>query len=104
MKVLSIVPLLLLLACSPQEAPPTTTLKAQPPPSVLILWNGNKLINNPTEADIRAAVTALDDSELGPRLRLSLNGNATRIELSGSPRAGFGLDYREGVAHKRRAV
>ncbi len=105
MKALSIVPLLLLLGCSPpKEAPPPSTTNPKPPPSVLLLWKENKLINNPTEADVRAAVAALDDSEIGPRLRLSLNGNATRIELSGSPQGGFGLDYREGAAQKRRAV
>ena len=61
----------------------------------LKLWENGKLIPNPTEADIRAAVSALDDSALGPRLLLSINGNGSQIQLSGAPPGDFALDYRE---------
>ena len=103
MKISGLIPLLLLLGCSPKDAPPRSTLNANTSTPAntmsctLKIWKGEKTIPNPTEADIRAAVTALDNSEIGPRLLLSLHGGAGQIELSGTPRDGFGLDYREGA-------
>ena len=64
----------------------------------LKLWENERIIPNPTEADIRAAVLALDDSQLGPRLLLSMDGNGSQIQLTGAPPDGFGLEYRERAA------
>lgn len=58
----------------------------------LKIWQSGRIIPAPTEADIHAAVAALDDSEMGPRLRLSMGGDANRMELSGTP-GDFGFDY-----------
>jgi hypothetical protein len=76
---------------------------APPPPAMpasntltctLKIWESGKIIPAPTETDIRAAVMALDDSEMGPRLRLSMDGDTNRMELSGTP-GDFGFDYHE---------
>jgi hypothetical protein len=76
--------------------PPTPPATASTDLScTLKLWKNGRIIPNPTEADIRAEVLALDDSVFGPRLRLSMNGNGSQIELSGTPQDGFALDYRE---------
>lgn len=63
----------------------------------LKLWKNEKIIRNPTEADIRVAVTALDNSEDGPRLVLSTAGNTNELQVSGTPKGGFSFDYHEGV-------
>ena len=63
----------------------------------LKFWKNEKIIRNPTEADIRAAVTALDNSEDGPRLVLSTAGNTNELQVSGTPKGGFSFDYHEGV-------
>lgn len=110
MKISGLIPLLLLLGCSPKDAPPRSTLTAKaataanPTSCTLKIWKGEKTTPNPTEADIRAAVAALDNSEIGPRLLLSLEGGAGQMELSGAPRDGFGLDYREGAASEEACI
>jgi hypothetical protein len=63
----------------------------------LKLWKNEKLICNPTEADIKAAVTARDNSEEGPRLVFSTPGNTNELQVSGTPKAGFSFDYHEGL-------
>lgn len=63
----------------------------------LKLWKNEKLIPHPTEADIRAAVTGLDNSEDGPRLILSTTGNTNELQVSGTPKDGFSFDYHEGL-------
>ena len=105
MRILSAIPLMLLVGCGPKGTPPAspvnnTTMVTSPTVTgcTLTIQKGGKVINNPAEADIRGAVEALDDSEVGPRLLISLNGGAGQIELSGTPRYGFAFDYREGPA------
>jgi hypothetical protein len=66
----------------------------------LKIWENERIIPDPTEADIRAAVTALDDSEMGPRLRLGMNGHSDEMDLSGTP-GDFGFNYHDGVVHAR---
>jgi hypothetical protein len=63
----------------------------------LKLWSNEKLIHNPTEADIKAAVTGLNSSDDGPRLVLSTAGNTNELQVSGSPKGGFSFDYHEGL-------
>jgi hypothetical protein len=75
--------------------PLTATTASADLSCTLKLWQNEEIIPNPTEADIRAAVLALNASELGPRLRLSMDGDGSQIQLSGTPRDGFALDFRE---------
>lgn len=86
----------------PDTAPVMPPSVAKTTPSTtgctLKIWEHERIIPDPTEADIRAAVTALDDSAMGPRLRLSMDGGANEINLSGTP-GDFGFDYHEGVVH-----
>jgi hypothetical protein len=87
------------------ETTPTLPPSAGTPPSgdlscTMKLWETGKDMPNPTEADIWAAVTGLEDSQAGPRLRLTMNWDGSQIELIGTPHHGFALDYREGGARE----
>lgn len=82
------------LSQTPTNKPsaPTTTMSYS-----LKFWSNEKVIHNPTEADIKAAVTALNNSDDGPRLVLSTPGNANELQVSGTPKDGFSFDYHEGL-------
>ncbi len=61
----------------------------------LKLWKNDQILPNPTEVDIRAAVTALSNDEMGPRLLLRMDGCGSQIQLTGTPQDGFAFEYRE---------
>jgi hypothetical protein len=81
----------------PASQPPAAMTVANTSGFTLKLWAPERIIANPTEAAIRSALEALDESEMGPRLLLSINGGANRLQLTGNPRDGFGFDYFEGT-------
>ena len=86
-----------------QAGQPSSTAQVSPVTSTntvncaLKIYKTGQLIDQPTEADLRTAVAALDDSELGPRLALSFDGGTNGMYVTGTPRYGFGLEYHEGV-------
>jgi hypothetical protein len=75
--------------------PPIATTASTDLSCTLKLWKNEKVLHNPTEADIRAAVTALSNDEMGPRLLLKMDGCGSQIQLTGTPQDGFAFEYRE---------
>ena len=64
---------------------------------------GNRTIQNPSEADIRAAVLSMDPEKNDAFLILA-TGDLTYIQTSGDPKNGFQLEYQEGdIQHHYQA-
>jgi len=103
MKIQHIIPLLFLSGVVTVGAQSTNTTPHTKTMSYTLDICGDKKIQNPTEADIRQAISTLDTDKNSAFLILGTS-NMTYIQSSGDKKVGFDLEYQDGdLKHHFRA-
>jgi hypothetical protein len=95
MKIQHIIPLLLLAGGITVGAQTTNTTTHTKTMSYTLDICGDKKIQNPTEADIRQAISTLDTDKNSAFLILETS-DMTYIQSSGDKKLGFDLEYQDG--------